>query len=91
MIISEEMLKKLNSKHQVTRVDVQQCFTNKCGPNLEDTRENNKTDPPTLWFIAPTNKGELMKIIFVYRDGKIFLKSAYKADEISIRIYDNAR
>lgn len=87
-VISKAVKQKLLDKHQVEVREVQQCFDNKCGTYLEDTREDHKSDPPTLWFVAPTNGERLLKVIFIFRDGNIILKSAYDADEKSIRIYE---
>lgn len=76
------------AKHSVTRREVEQCFENRCGNFLYDNRENNKTDPPTEWFVAETNSGRRLKIVFVPKDGKIFLKTAYDANPEEVRIYE---
>lgn len=86
--ISEKTLEKLQNKHQVTRREVEQCFDNKCGLFLVDDREDHRSDPPTLWFVAPTNQGRLLKVIFIYRDGNIDLRSAYDADTTVQQLYD---
>lgn len=86
--ISAATLQKLTQKHNVTQREVEQCFENKCGLFLEDDREDHKSDPPTLWFIAPTSRGRLLKIIFIYRDGQVHLRSAYEADDAAQRLYD---
>lgn len=86
--ISAATLHKLTDKHNVTRREVEQCFENKCGLFLEDDREDHQSDPPTLWFIAPTSRGRLLKIIFIYRDGQLHLRSAYDAEEAAQRLYD---
>lgn len=88
LIASPEIVKKLQEKHQVTMREVEQCFENKCGTSLVDTRENHRTDPPTLWFVAPTNTGRMLKIIFIYRDGSVYLKSAYAATPEVQGIYE---
>lgn len=88
IIVTTRIDEKLDSKHAVTVEEVDQCFDNKCGVNLIDDREDNRTDPPTLWFIAETNRGRLLKIVYVYRDGKIFLKTAYEPNETEIAIYE---
>lgn len=88
IVISTRIDDKLDGKHSVTPDEVDQCFENKCGVNLIDDREENRTDPPTLWFIAETNRGRLLKVIYVYRDGKIFLKSAYEPNQDEIEIYE---
>jgi uncharacterized DUF497 family protein len=87
--ISQGVTDKLRDKHGVTRREVEQCFENKCGLYLEDDREDHKSDPPTLWFVAPTSKGRLLKIIFIYRDGQVQLRSAYEADHAAQSLYNN--
>lgn len=79
LIVSEAIRNKLEHKHAVMLRDVEQCFDNKCGGYLQDTREDHRTDPPTLWFVAPTNAGRMLKLMLVYRDGSVYLKSAYDA------------
>lgn len=88
LIISQDILDKLRDKHQVDRREVEQCFANKCGLYLIDDREDHRSDPPTLWFVAPTNHGRLLKVVFIHRDGKVFLRTAYEADEAARKIYD---
>lgn len=89
IIISTRIGDKLDAKHAVTLEEIDQCFNNKCGVNLIDDREEHRTDPPTLWFIAETNKERLLKIVYVYRDGNIYIKSAYEPNEDEIRIYED--
>mgnify|MGYP001615981562 CR=1 FL=1 len=89
IVISQRIDQKLDAKHTVTIEEVDQCFDNKCGVNLIDDREDNRTNPPSLWFIAETNKGRLLKIIYVYRDGKYFLKSAFEPGDADIHTYDS--
>ncbi len=83
---SPEIQKKLLKKHNVLPEEVEQCFYNRRGDLLEDTREAHKTTPPTQWLIAETDKSRKLKVIFVL-DGDIRVKSAFDADEESIRIY----
>lgn len=88
LIISEQIAKKLQEKHDgITRREVEQCFENCEGEHLIDQREEHKTDPATKWFIAPTNAGRLLKVCFIFNDGKIFLKTAYEPNPEEIRIY----
>ena len=88
LLISPDTLEKLTSKHSVTRREVEQCFENKCGLYLVDDREEHRSDPPTLWFVAPTHNGRMLKVIFIYRDGQVHLRSAYNADADVQRIYN---
>lgn len=87
--IAPQIAEKLQKKHGVTNREVEQCFENKCGLFLVDDREEHRTDPPTLWFVAPTNRDRLLKVIFMFKDGSIHIKSAYEADEASKRIYES--
>jgi uncharacterized DUF497 family protein len=87
-IISEQIKDKLLSKHCVSAQDVEQCFANKIGLYLIDKREDHKSDPPTLWFIAETDDGRLLKIVFIPKDGNNYIRSAFKPNETEIRIYN---
>ncbi len=88
LIISAAVLLKLREKHSVSRREVEQCFENKCGSYIADDREEHRTDPATLWFIAPTNRDRMLKVVFIYLDGNVHLKSAYEADPDEIALYD---
>ena len=85
--ISPDILRKLSFKHAVTRQEVEQCFVNRSGQLLMDTREKHKTDPPTLWFLALTNRSRLLKIVYIQIDSTIHLKSAFSPNETEIEIY----
>ena len=91
IVISTSTLEKLNNKHDVTRREVEQCFENKEGDYLEDTREEHITDPVTMWFIAPTNCGRKLKVIFVFNNGNIYIKSAFSAKQSHIEVYEPFR
>lgn len=86
--ISDAILAKLHNKHGVTYREVVQCFENKCGLLLTDDREEHRSDPPTMWFVAPTNSGRMLKVIFIFKDGQVFLRSAYDANEAVQRLYE---
>jgi uncharacterized DUF497 family protein len=88
LIVSAGVLAKLRDKHGVTVREVEQCFENLCGTYLEDTREDHQTDPPTLWFVAPTNQDRLLKVAFIFLDGNVHIKSAFEADAQAQTIYE---
>ena len=88
LIISPAILEKLQTKHDVSRRDIEQCFDNRIGDYLEDADEDHQTDPPSLWFVAPTNCDQLLKIIFVFQDGNIYVKSAFPANAKAIKLYE---
>jgi hypothetical protein len=89
IIISQKIQEKLAQKHHVTAEEVSQCFANRDGKFLIDTREGHASDPATQWFISETNLGRRLKIIFVPKDGNIFLRSAFVPNEIELSIYNN--
>lgn len=88
IIISSAILEKLRDKHSVERREVEQCFENKIGTFLVDDREDHRTEPETLWFIAPTNTNRLLKVAFMFIDGNIHIKSAFDPYPNEVEIYD---
>ena len=90
IIISDNILCKLEEKHNVTPAEVHECFANRCGNFLLDTREEHASEPPTRWFVSETNYGRKLKIVFIWRDKKVFLRTAYPANPIEIRMYTEA-
>lgn len=90
IVIAERIETKLKDKHQVTPDEVVQCFYNRVGRFLEDTREEHWTHPPTQWFIADTDAGRRLKVVFVEDEaaGNIHIKTAYKPVAIEEKIYD---
>jgi uncharacterized DUF497 family protein len=88
LVISAAVLEKLNTEHQVSLREVEQCFENKCGMYLVDDREDHQTDPPTLWFIAPTNRDRFLKVVFMFIDGNVHIKSAYDPEPAALELYD---
>jgi uncharacterized DUF497 family protein len=92
LIIAPDIRDKLlRPDHNVKEDEVRECFLNHDGFYLEDNEEDHQTDPPSEWFVGETDRGRLLKIIFVFRDGNLYLKSAYDANEKSQRIYNEAK
>ena len=85
--ISDGVLRKLRERHNVTRIEVEQCFRNRLGGLLVDKRALTKTNPPTLWFVAPTNKARSLKIVYIQKGSIVELKTAYDPNEEETRIY----
>lgn len=85
--ISKGTLDKLKEKHRLTRKEVLEAFVNRSGHLLTDTREDHRTNPPTMWFVAYTNHRRLVKVCFVHRNGEIHVKTAYDANDDEILIY----
>ncbi|MBJ7314108.1 ADP-ribosyl-(dinitrogen reductase) hydrolase [Rugamonas sp. CCM 8940] len=88
IVISAAVRAKLEQKHNVTRLEVCECFDNRCGVLLIDDREEHRRDPPTLWFIAETNTGRPLKVVFQVRSGNMYVITAYEANDIEMNIYE---
>lgn len=74
---SADVLRKLLGKHGVTQREVLECFANSEGIYLQDLDEDHATDPPTFWFMAPTDRRRLLKICFVRRGSVVHIKTAF--------------
>ena len=76
--MSDNVRAKLQAKHGVTPKDVHECFMNRTGEVLEDTSEDHKSDPPTLFFIAPNNHGRLLAVYYVERASGIAIRTCFE-------------
>lgn len=85
--ISGAVENKLKNKHQVERREVEHCFENRLGRLLEDTRARHKTQPPTLWFLAKTNQGRVLKVVYIQSGTMIDLKSAFEPNTAELMLY----
>ncbi|MGP5203869.1 hypothetical protein ACTXKB_14020 [Psychrobacter aquimaris] len=91
-VFSSRITEKLETKHGVTQQEVKQCFNNSSGVTVEDTREEHATNPPTQWFIAITDSGRELKVVFIYDEEEevIYVKTAFKANETNIVRFNKA-
>lgn len=85
--ISPGVLQKLKEKHGVTRSQVIECFANRIGPMLTDDRLDHQTDPPTRWFIAETDMGRRLKVVYIRTDKEFIVKTAYPPNPEELSIY----
>ncbi|MGL4222381.1 MAG: ADP-ribosyl-(dinitrogen reductase) hydrolase [Shewanella sp.] len=89
VIISDDTEAKLQNKHGVSRKEAIECLYNRSGKLLKEMREEHQTTPPTLWFIAETNRGRQLKICLVIDQQKnVHIKTAYEPNAMEISIYD---
>ena len=88
LVVSAAIETKLHQKHQVLIKEVEQCFYNRGGNLLYDTRAKTKTIPPTLWFIALTNKNRKLKIVYIQKGMQLILKTAYEPNDVELAIYE---
>ena len=86
--ISDVVTGKLREKHGVTEPEVHQCFENNTAKYAQDTREEHRTDPPTLWFIAETDAKRRLKVVFLrYSKTEYILKTAFPPNEDEERLW----
>ncbi len=85
--ISNETLEKLRAKHNVTRREVEQCFENIEGRILEEQRTQHKTNPTTRWFLAKTNRGRVLKVVYIQTGVVVEIKTCYPPNEDERYIY----
>ena len=88
LVISPEIQRKLELKHGISCSDVEQCFLNRTRSYLIDNRLDHLTEPPTEWFISENDRGVLIKVVFVFEGGLIYLKSSFPPNSTEIRIYN---
>jgi len=88
LVVSAAIETKLHKKHQVSIKEVEQCFYNRDGKLLYDTRAKTKTIPPTLWFIALTNKNRKLKIVYIQKGLQLILKTAYEPNDVELALYE---
>lgn len=87
--ISRRIAEKLKQKHSVSVEEIEECFLNRNRGFLEDTRLDHLTDPPTLWFIAKTDRGRLLKVVFMeLADGSYEIKTTYQPNQNEVKIYE---
>ncbi len=89
LYMSPEVEEKLRTKHNVSKSEVLECFGNKTRTYLVDDREEHKTDPATLWFIAPTDQDRELKVVCIYVKDEflIDIKSAFPPNETERKLY----
>lgn len=76
--------------HNVNEEEIVQCFANRYRGFCLDTRPEHQAPLPTQWFVAETDYGRKLKIVFLHDTtiNRIDIKSAYPATEEVIRIYE---
>lgn len=76
--------------HNVTEEEILQCFANRDGRVCLDPRPEHQTPSPTMWFVAQTDYGRCLKVVYLHdhKNKTIDIKSAYIATDNVIRIYN---
>ena len=89
IVISPKIRNKLAKKSSpVSSEEIEQCFVERKRSFLVDGRDDNRTIPPSLWFISNTYMGRLIKVVFVeLENGDTAIKTAYDPNEDEKYIY----
>lgn len=88
LVMSPHVQNKLANKvPPVSRDEILQCFANRAGRFLADLRAEHLSNPPTQWFIAETDYGRKLKVVFISESGNIIIKTAYDPNADELRIY----
>ncbi|MDP4536185.1 DUF4258 domain-containing protein [Alkalimonas collagenimarina] len=88
ILISAKVKKKLHEKHSITVDEVHEAISGRLAGFLEDIREEHKSDPPTYWFIGSTDFGKLLKVVCIFKDENIIIRTAYRANRKELDIYN---
>lgn len=82
IIISHRVKEKLDKKHGgVSFLEIRECFANRDGKILIESREEHLTNPLTRWFIAETNFGRELKICYMPIGDEFHIKTAFEPDD----------
>lgn len=88
LLISASTELKLRTKHNVNKEEIAQCFENRTENPVIDFRVQHTTDPPTQWFISPTDTGRRLKIVFMQISATaVVVKTAYKPNVKEEKVY----
>jgi hypothetical protein len=89
LYIHRDIVSKCLIKHNVSESEINEAWQSYDGMVLvADDREEHRTNPPTIWFVARTVGGRKLKVIVVIdTDGIGYLKSAYEANQRVINLF----
>lgn len=82
---------KLERKHSVTVEEVKECFLNWSGVAfIDDSEEHFHDFPPSQWFVAETEKGRKLLVVFREENSDEWIVTAFDAGPTKIRNYERA-
>lgn len=91
LVASDSVIKKMKTIHNVDFMEVEEAFYNHGNdPVLIDDREENRSDPKTIWFIDKTARGKVLKVVIVpyVEEGFAVVRTAYEPDELEVMVYE---
>lgn len=94
VVFTRAIVEKLKSKEPTVEPwEVEDAFSRWEGKTVIDDRENNRTNPPTVWFISDTSEGRVLKVvgIFLINKKEFVVKTAYDPDDWEVKFYENRK
>jgi len=90
LIATETVRAKLWDEHELDFEEVLEAWEGCSGPWLVDDREKNRTTPPTVWALAWTDLGRLLKLVVIPHraQGIAVLRTAFEPDEDEVKLYE---
>ncbi len=90
LIASKAIQDKILSEHDVMMIEAEEAFNNFAGYPLQDSRAKNRTKPETMWFLAETYDGRLLKVVYIpYPDQNLaVLRTAYEPDNDEVDLWN---
>ena len=90
LFASDAVKDKLLLTHNVTFLEAEEAFNNFSGFPLKDLRAMHRSKPTTLWCLAETYDGRLLKLVFVPfpENGFAILRTGYEPDDTEIDLWN---
>jgi uncharacterized DUF497 family protein len=90
IIIYPLILDKLRIKHGVSADEAEQAFLNRSGLLAKEVRLHNQGDEDRFWFIATTDVGRELKVVFfIDADENIpVVITAYEPNDEEVKLYE---
>ena len=92
IVASDWVIAKIKKEHAVSFLEIEEAFFNHGSKYIIDTREKNRTTPPTVWFISETFDGRLLKVVMIpkMKEGIAILRTAYEPNFKELELYEKA-
>jgi hypothetical protein len=89
LYIAPSVLKKCNNKHNITEEEIREAWDRYNGPEFEDTRESNRSNPATQWFIVKIGSGRILNLAYIPFDdeGVATLRTCFVPAQPKINVF----
>jgi hypothetical protein len=90
LFASNGVKEKIIGTHGVSFLEAEEAFNNFSGFPLKDIRAAHRSKPTTVWCLAETYDGRLLKLVFVPfpEAGYAILRTAYEPDDVEIDLWN---